>query len=187
MHKDRAIQDKTYRAESLQEIGKNVQACMQCGTCTGSCSSSQYMDYTPRHLWRMLQLGLKEDIFGSKTFSMCSSCYFCTLRCPRGLPLTETMGALKRMASREGLFTERKSPSFYTAFLKTVRRYGRVREAEMMTRYFWALKNPLVPLGFTKLAVQLAVKGKMEFQMPGFGDAKLDGIFNKVEELEKGL
>ncbi len=172
---------------SLQDVAKNVQACMQCGTCTGSCLSSQFMDYTPRQLWRMVQEGLKDEIFESKTFSLCSTCYFCTLRCPRGLPLTDTMSALKRIAFREGLLKDRKSSAFYGAFLKTVRKYGRVRETEMMTRYFASLKNPAVPLGFTSIAIKLMMKGKMDLQMPSFGGARLDGIFKKVEEMEKSV
>ncbi|MEM5786528.1 MAG: 4Fe-4S dicluster domain-containing protein [Syntrophobacteraceae bacterium] len=177
----------TCGSDSMHEIAKNVMACMQCGTCTGSCSSSKYMDFTPRQLWRMVQAGLKQDVFNSKTFALCSSCYFCTLRCPRGLRLTETMAALKRLAFREGLFSDRKSPAFYGAFLDTVRKHGRVRETAMMARYFTALKNPVVPLSFTPLAMQLLMKGKMEFQLPCFGKAKMDGLFKKVEELENGI
>lgn len=171
--------------DSLREIRENIRACMQCGTCTGSCSSSQYMDLTPRQLWRLLQAGFIEEVLSSRTFSLCSSCYFCTLRCPRGLKLTETMAALKRAAYRAGISTDHKSPAFYGAFLKTVQKYGRVREAEMMARYFTALKNPIVPLSFTPLAFQLMMKGKLGLQFPAFGKPKLDSLFRKVEELEK--
>lgn len=177
--------DSSKCSDSLAEIAKNVQACMQCGTCTGSCGSSSKMDYTPRQLWRLVQAGFKEEVFNSKTFWLCSSCYFCTLRCPRGLPLTDTMAALKRVAIAEGLYTDRKSPLFYKAFLKTVRKYGRVREAEMMGRYFLALKNPIVPMSFTPLAIKLMAKGKIALQMPGFGGrGKLDSLYRKVMELE---
>lgn len=185
-HEDKANVEATCDADPLQEIGKNIQACMQCGACTGSCPNSSRMDHTPRHLWRLVQAGLKKDIFSSVTFSLCSSCYFCTLRCPRGLPLTETMAALKRMAAAEGLYSNRGSSAFYGAFLKTVRKHGRVREAEMMARYFQALKNPIVPLSFTPLAVKLMMKGKIGIEWPGFGKGKLDGLFRKVQELEKG-
>jgi len=173
--------------ELFAEIGKNVQACMQCGTCTGSCASSQYMDYTPRQLWRLVQAGLKEEVFGSRTFWLCSSCYFCTLRCPRGLPLTETMAALKRVAVAEGRLGDRKSPLFYGAFLENVRKYGRVREAEMMAQYFLSLKNPAVPLSFTPLGMRLMLKGKIGLRFPSFGKrGKLEGLYRKVRELEAG-
>jgi heterodisulfide reductase subunit C len=169
----------------LRAIWEKVSACMQCGTCTGSCPNADAMDVTPRQLWRLVLLGLKEDLFKSRTFWLCSSCYYCTLRCPRGLPLTETIGALKRLAVAEGILIDRKSPLFYRTFLETVRRYGRVREMEMMTRYFVSLKNPITPLGFTPLGIRLMVKGKISPQMPSFfGKGKLDGIYKKVQEVE---
>ncbi|MGC9963931.1 MAG: 4Fe-4S dicluster domain-containing protein [Syntrophobacteraceae bacterium] len=170
------------------EIAKNIAACIQCGTCTGSCGSSREMDYTPRQLWRLVQSGLKEEIFNSRTFWLCSSCYLCTLRCPRGLPLTDTMAALKRAAMRQGWFKDKKSPLFYRAFLNTVRKYGRVREAEMMGRYFLALGDPGTPLSFTPLGIKLMVKGKIAPHIPSFGrQGKLDVLYRKVKELEAAL
>jgi heterodisulfide reductase subunit C len=169
----------------LPEIAKNIAACMQCGSCTGSCGSSHKMDYTPRRLWRLVQAGLKEEIFNSRTFWLCSNCYFCTLRCPRGLPLTDTMAALKRAAMTEGRFTDKKSPLFYRAFLDTVRRHGRVRETELMGRYFLAMRNPSIPLSFTPLGMKLIVKGKIAWHIPGLGgQGKLDVLYRKVKELE---
>lgn len=171
--------------DSMLAIWEKVSACMQCGTCTGSCPNAHAMDVTPRQLWRMVLLGLKEEIFHSKTFWLCSSCYYCTLRCPRGLPLTETIGALKRMAVAEGLSVDKKSPLFYRSFLNTVRRYGRVREMEMMTRYFLSLKNPITPIAFAPLGIKLMVKGKISPQMPSLsGKGKLEAIYQKVQELE---
>jgi heterodisulfide reductase subunit C len=172
-------------ADPLAAIWENIKSCMQCGTCTGSCPNAHAMDYTPRQLWRMVQLGLKEEILNSHTFWLCSSCYFCTLRCPRGLPLTETIGALKRMAMADLVSRERRSSLFYLKFMDTVRRYGRVREMELMTRYFLALRNPLVPFQFTPLGLKLMAKGKLSPRMPKFlGEGKLDAIYRRVQELE---
>ena len=171
--------------DPMLAIWEKVSACMQCGTCTASCPNAQAMDVTPRHLWRLVLLGFKEEIFASKTFWLCSSCYYCTLRCPRGLPLTETIGALKRLAVAEGISIDKKSPIFYRSFLATVRRYGRVREMEMMTRYFLSLKNPFTPIEFAPLGIKLMTKGKIAPQMPSlFGKGKLDAIYRKVQELE---
>lgn len=145
------------------------------------------MDVPPRGLWRMVQFGMKEEIFSSRTFWLCSSCYTCTLRCPRGLALTDAMSALKRLAIAEGRLTDKKSPAFYRAFLDSVRRYGRVREVEMMGRYFIALKNPATPLAFTPLGVKLMARGKLSAGWPRlFGAGKLEAIFGKVRELEEG-
>lgn len=169
----------------MAEIQDKVQACMQCGTCTGSCTNSFAMDLTPRQLWRLAQLGEKEEIFNSKTFYLCSACYYCTLRCPRGLPLTETMGALKRLAAAEGMDKYKQSSNFYKTFMDTVRRYGRVREMEFINRYFLSMKNPFFPLGFAAVGLKLMKKGKISPQVPKFfGKGRFDRLFRKVEELE---
>ena len=169
----------------IEPIMERVRACMQCGTCTGSCVNSHAMDYTPRELWRMVQLGMVDEIFDSKTFWLCSSCYYCTLRCPRGLLLTEAMAGLKRLAAARGIQKDKRSPLFYRAFLDSVRRYGRVREMELMARYFLSLKSPMTPIGFTPLGFKLMSKGKLSPQMPTFfGEGKLDRVFRKVREME---
>lgn len=180
-----AIAPPSHGGDTLAPIWEKVRACMQCGTCTGSCVNAHAMDLTPRELWRMVQLGLMDEVFNSKTFWLCSSCYFCTLRCPRGLPLTETMAALKRLAVAEGYRKEKKSPRFYRSFMETVRKYGRVREMEMMARYFLALRSPITPLSFTPLGIKLMAKGKIAPQMPSFsGGGKLDALYRKVKEVE---
>jgi len=168
----------------LAKVQEMVSACMQCGTCTGSCPNAQSMDHTPRQLWRMVLLGRKEAIFASKTFSLCSSCYYCTLRCPRGLFLTEAMAALKQMAARDIVESFRPSARFYESFLESVRRHGKVREMEMMNLYFIAMRNPLVPLKYAGLGIQLMRKRKIPFHLPSKGVGALDKIFRKVQELE---
>jgi heterodisulfide reductase subunit C len=175
-----------HSAHLMAEVQEKVQACMQCGTCSGSCANSFAMDLTPRQLWRLAQLGEKEEIFNSTTFYLCSACYYCTLRCPRGRPLTDTMGALKRLAAAEGIERYKQSSNFYKTFMDTVRRYGRVREAEFMNRYFFSMKkNPFLPFGFASVGMKLMKKRKIPLEMPKlFGKGRFDALFRKVEELE---
>lgn len=163
-----------------------VQACIQCGTCTGSCPNAFAMDYTPRHLWRMVLMGKKDEIFESKTFTLCSVCYYCTLRCPRGLKLTEAMSALKQIAAREKLAPYLQSTRFYQSFIDSVRRHGRVREMEFMTFYFlsMSLQKPFLPLTFAPLGMKLMAKRKISLEIPSRGKRPLEAIFRKVEELE---
>jgi len=170
----------------MAKIQEKVRACMQCGTCSGSCASSFAMDLTPRQLWRLVQLGEKEEIFNSKTFYLCSACYYCTLRCPRGLHLTEAMGKLKQIAAREDSKPHKKSVRFYKSFMDSVRRHGRVHEMEFMTLYFLSLKNPFVPLKFTPLGMKLMGKRKVSIQIPSREPNSLEAIFRKVEEMEEG-
>ena len=171
--------------DSLAKIRDMVSACIQCGTCTGSCPNAFAMDLTPRQLWYNVLMGEKETIFHSKTFSLCSTCYYCTLRCPRGLPLTETMGALKQIAAKENLVPYKKSIRFYKSFMESVRRHGRVREVEFMTLYFLSMKNPFMPFQFAPLGLKLMGKGKVSFEITSKGNGALESIFRKVEMLEQ--
>lgn len=170
---------------SMASVREMIQACIQCGTCSGSCPSEFAMDHTPRRLWRMVMAGREAQIFHSQTFALCAACYTCALRCPRGLPLTEAMAGLKRIAARRGATPYRQSALFYQSFLQSVRNHGRVREMAFMTRYFTRLKNPLAPLRFASLGIRLLCKGKVGLQLPSRGSGKLAALFEKVEDMER--
>jgi heterodisulfide reductase subunit C2 len=171
----------------LGKIRRMIKSCIQCGTCSASCPNEFAMDLTPRHLWRMVMMGCEETIFASRTFSLCSSCYQCTLRCPRGLPLTEAMAELKQLAAQRGIAAYRRSTLFYASFMESVRRHGRVREMEFMTLYFTGMRNPLLPLSFSALGVRLLSKGKVHLQVPTKGNGKLAALFHNVEEAAYAL
>ncbi len=188
MNKIKEITPKTITlnpSDPLVSIQDMVRTCIQCGTCTGSCPNAFAMDFTPRKMWRMVLMGQKNDIFKSETFTLCSSCYYCTLRCPRGLPLTEAMGALKQIASSENLPIHKRCTLFYENFMESIRRHGRVREMEFMMLYFSSMKNPIIPLQFATLGMKLMSKRKIPLQFPSRGKATLDPIFKKAKELEK--
>lgn len=172
-------------SQKLAPVRKTILACIQCGTCSGSCPNAAAMDATPRHLWRLLLTHNEEEIFKSRTFSLCSNCYSCTLRCPRGLPLTDAMSLLKQIAASENLVQYKQSVRFYQSFMESVRRHGRVREMEFMTLYFISMKSPIIPLKFTPLGMRLMAKGKVSMEIPSKGTRKLDALFRKAKEVEE--
>jgi heterodisulfide reductase subunit C len=142
------------------------------------------MDYSPRLLWRMVQLGLTEEVLRSKMMWLCSICYQCQVRCPRGIPLTETITRLKQLALERGTTRWRESTAFYRVFADVMRRYGHIRELEFMARYFLAT-NPLSVLGYTKLGLTLLLRGKVRPEWPRLGgEGRLDRLFARVAELE---
>jgi heterodisulfide reductase subunit D len=77
--------------------------CLQCGTCSSSCPTYFAMDVPPRKLWRMVTLGLKDDIARSSTFWLCTACHSCTIRCPRGIPVSDSMRQIREWVLREGV------------------------------------------------------------------------------------
>lgn len=178
------MENATSTTGLFNAIRQMVRSCIQCGTCSGSCPAARVMEHTPRALWRLVQLGQKEAVLDSKSFVYCASCYACTLRCPRGLPLTQAMAGLKEIAAKTGLKRHRRSTNFYTCFVESIRRHGRVNEVEMMTRYFWSLKDPLVPVGYLPLGIRLVRKGKLPLATPSGGTGGLDVLFAKIREME---
>jgi heterodisulfide reductase subunit C len=170
--------------DELEHVREMVQSCIQCGTCTGSCPNAFAMDLTPRQLWRFVMLDQREAVFKSRTFMLCSACYFCTLRCPRGLQLTEAMHVLKQAASREKLERYRPVTAFYQHFVESVRRHGRVNELEFMTYYFAEMKNLMLPLRYSGLGLRLVAKGKLPLRWPLQRTRPLEALFRKVAELE---
>ncbi len=170
---------------ALDHVRDMVSACIQCGTCSASCPNAMKMDLTPRKMWRLVIMGRLSDVMASRTFILCSDCYTCTLRCPRGLPLTAAMEALKGIAFARQEARHSSSRLFYEKFIQTVRRHGRIREMEFMTRYFTAMKNPMAPFRFAPLGLKLMGRGKVEMGFGGSADIPLDALFDKVAALER--
>jgi len=159
-------------------------SCIQCGTCTASCPAAPAMDLSPRRMWRMVQLGMTEEVLRSKSIWLCSLCYNCHVRCPRGIPLTETIVRLKELAIERGIVSSPQSGAFYRTFADVMRRYGRMREVEFMARYFLA-SNPLAALGFARLGLTMLARGKIGLELPRLGgEGRLDRLFARVAELE---
>ena len=170
--------------DRLTPDGRLLRRCIQCGTCSASCPAAHAMDLSPRQMWRLVQLGLADEVLRSKTMWLCSLCYQCQVRCPRGIPLTETITRLKEMALEQGLAPSRESVAFYRAFADVMRRYGRNREVEFMARFFLA-GNPLGALGFAGLGPTLLRRGKIHLELPRLGgEGRLDRLFERVAELE---
>lgn len=167
----------------LSGLRETVGACMQCGTCTASCPNWHAMDVTPRAMWRMIQFGMLDRILESRTFWMCSSCYMCTLRCPRGLKLTSAMAGLKRLARLNGDAKARENGAFYEAFMDDIEVHGRVQETSMMQRYFLKRKDLTLPLAFLPLGMKMLRKGKVHLPSKGQGDV-LKPMFEKAREME---
>lgn len=142
------------------------------------------MDLSPRRMWRMVQLGLVDEVLRSKTMWLCSLCYQCQVRCPRGIPLTETITRLKQTAMERDTAKWRESTLFYKTFNDVVRRYGRVREMEFMARYLLSA-NPLGAPNYAGLGLTLLARGKVHPEFPKLGgDGRLDRLFERVAELE---
>jgi len=86
--------------------GKTVNLCFQCGTCTGSCPSGRQTAFRVRKVVRRAQLGFEEDVLPSDDLWLCTTCYTCYERCPRGVEIVDVIMALRNMAVRKGYMAE---------------------------------------------------------------------------------
>jgi len=161
LKKDRQLDGDKMNSDFMKKVveeggkGAAIAACMQCGTCSGGCTNIDRMDMSPRTLVLMVQRGEWEKVLQSNTLWMCSSCYICTTRCPRGVRPSDVIEAVKAIAIRQGI--ENDSTRFNQIFVDLVEQRGILFEPELMQRY-GGLK---AMLDQAELGVKLAMKGKM--------------------------
>lgn len=114
---------------------EKIRECMHCGLCSASCPLFAYMDHTPRQLMHLGREGFRDDVLGSFTIWLCTSCYQCTVECPRQIPVTEIMYALKRKAIDEGVYTKHLPiPVLAHEFRRMVSDRGRISESWLVVK-----------------------------------------------------
>jgi heterodisulfide reductase subunit C len=143
-----------FAAEIAAEVpgGELLHECIQCGTCSSVCPLSAYMDLTPRRLIAMTRAGARDDVLHSTTPWVCTSCFACTVECPKNIPITDIMHALRRISMREVTYPRRFiTPVMTRAFTDMIRSRGRSTESwislklYLRTRPTELLKN--IPVG----------------------------------------
>jgi heterodisulfide reductase subunit C2 len=117
-----------------KEAGTRINLCYQCGKCTAGCPAAFAMDYPPRQVIRLLQLGFTEEALNSNSIWICASCETCSSRCPRGVDIASLMDTMRREALKLGK-TDKKVAAFNKAFLGNVRNFGRTYEAGLLLQY----------------------------------------------------
>lgn len=129
---------RPYRSDFLREVerevegGEMVKMCMQCGVCAGSCPFGAHWEHSPQKLFMMIRAGKRDEVLGTDSMWMCTSCYNCVVRCPRKLPITTIMHGLASYAQRLGLAPKMQpTRDFSLAFYDNFRRTGRVNELKL--------------------------------------------------------
>ena len=151
--------------------GAQLYSCIQCGTCSGMCPLSGYMDFTPRKIIAMIRAGFKGEVLHSYTTWLCASCYACTVECPREIGITDIMYAAKRIAIRNGAYPKRfPTPILAEEFYRNVKDHGRTTERRILMRLFMRT-NPFKALKQAGLGWNLFRRGRM-----GVGSEKIKNI-----------
>lgn len=163
-----------YEADRVKGFGRQVmsvpgceqlESCIQCGTCSGVCPLSIYMDYSPRQVMALTRSDFKNEVLKSHTIWLCASCYACTVECPREIRITDIMYELKQRAIQEKIYPKNfPIPVLAQEFTKMVQRHGRVTENYLATRLFLKT-NIRAALGMWKLGLALIRRGRFPLAM----------------------
>ena len=158
-----------YESDRVKGFGREVMSvpgceqlenCIQCGTCSGLCPLSIYMDSTPRQVMELTRSDFKNEVLRSTTIWLCASCYACTVECPKQIRITDIMYELKQRAIQEGVYPKRfPIPVLAQEFYKMSHREGRVTENFLATILFLKT-NILAAIGQWKLGLNLLIRGR---------------------------
>ncbi|MBI5014656.1 MAG: 4Fe-4S dicluster domain-containing protein [Deltaproteobacteria bacterium] len=167
--------DSELRPELAREIeqktGQNAFLCYQCVRCSSGCPLTDYFDYNPNQIMRLVQIGDEDAALNARTPWLCASCLTCTTRCPQGLDIARVMESLTQIAQ------ERRIPPkvpevalFNKIFLKDANLFGRVYELGLMGSMNLFSGKLLQDLD---LGVEMLRRSKLAF-LPSFARARPD-------------
>jgi quinone-modifying oxidoreductase subunit QmoC len=144
----------------------NLQTCIQCGTCSGTCPSTNYMDIPPHRIINLIRAGFREDVLTSFTPWLCASCYSCAVECPQTISITDVMYAIKQKSLQEKQYPRWfPSPVMVQEFFNAITSRGRIHEGTLILNTF-VKTNPILLFKNIKFGFTLWRKGLLEILPP---------------------
>jgi heterodisulfide reductase subunit C len=141
-----------------------------------------YMDFTPRRIIGMIREGDRNDVVHSITPWVCASCYSCTVECPKQIPITGIMHALRRIALREKSYPKRfPIPVMEREFVDMVEKRGRSTESWLAVRMYMKT-DPMQLVKHASVGQRLMRRGRMGLGLESIRDrAQLRELLRAVE------
>jgi len=131
----------------------------------------------------MLMADMDEDVLTSNTPWFCVSCYYCTVRCPQDIPITDLMYTLKQKAIQAGHYHQDAHAPFSESFIGYVEQYGRSFEFGLATR-FQLVHHPLATVRKGGLGFQMLRKGRLHMTPQKIKNMpQLSAILSKAKQL----
>jgi heterodisulfide reductase subunit C len=83
--------------------GAEMSSCFTCGECSSSCPvSGERSAFDPRFIFRMVNLGLAEELLSSPSIWLCVQCGRCTDACTQLVDGCQMIARLRELAVQEG-------------------------------------------------------------------------------------
>jgi heterodisulfide reductase subunit C len=122
------------------------------------------MDHSPRKIIALVRADMREDVLSSNSMGFCASCYLCTVRCPRGVQVTDLMHVLEGLSVRHGVRNgHTTTPAMHRAFVESLQSDGRIHEFGFMRRFYFRT-NPLAALKMLPLGLKLLSRGRLHLR-----------------------
>jgi heterodisulfide reductase subunit C len=133
----------------------------------------------------MLNQGMSDEVLQSNTPWYCVSCYYCTVRCPKEIPITDIMYTLKRKAIKAKLYDDSDAPDWSESFIGLVENYGRSFELGLATRYHLT-HRPLQKVALGSFGFEMLMKSRLSLIPERIkGITQIQSILNKAMQLEE--
>nr|WP_209622335.1 CoB--CoM heterodisulfide reductase subunit C [Methanolobus bombayensis] len=84
----------------LNSVSVGALRCMQCGICSSSCPSGRHTSLNIRKIVKIA--GKNSDILDNEELWMCTTCYNCHERCPRGIDIVDILLKIRAVAAQSG-------------------------------------------------------------------------------------
>lgn len=94
--------DENFKQEVMDAGAETLALCFQCGTCTGACPSGRRTPYRIRQIVRKSVMGFKDEVISDDSLWMCTTCYECQERCPRGIKIVDIVKIARNYAAQAG-------------------------------------------------------------------------------------
>jgi heterodisulfide reductase subunit C len=114
--------------------------CVNCGTCTASCGSKDFMEYGPRGIIRGIITGNIEEVRASLDPWHCIQCFMCEIKCPRDVKPVYVMRALKEIELEDDGYSEiakkvHSAKKLQKIFVNQIKKNGRISEFQTALAY----------------------------------------------------
>jgi heterodisulfide reductase subunit C len=129
---------------------------------------------------RLIQLGQKEVVLGSRSIWLCADCQACTTRCPCNIDIARVMETLRFFSVEQDTVSIKDVQLFYDEFINSVKLFGRVFETGLLATYNLRSKKLFTDID---LAPKVLKKGKLSIKPHRIhGRKQVAGIFKRFED-----
>ncbi|GAB4299353.1 MAG: CoB--CoM heterodisulfide reductase subunit C [Myxococcota bacterium] len=159
--------------------GRNIDNCLQCGTCSSACPVLETdAGYNVRAIISKTLLGLRDEVLHDENIWLCARCNQCIAKCPKDVRPGDIVHAVRAVALESG-YTNNPGARHSLFFGKSIKRHGVLNEA-FLPLYTLRMKV----LGMIGLSMRLMFKGKLPnpIPMPIAGIEDIRKLYDIIEE-----